>query len=132
MTSGATVGKNLFNAGIAKIIAKEIGSRVLTATLHVRTAGTRTSTSLTAGTQPTFITHSCKGFIDEQKRDKISGTEVEAGDVVIILLGDTINSGNTVPTTKDQVTIEGAKYRIRAIGRDPDAAAYTLLCTTRS
>ena len=132
MTKGATVGNNLWNAGISKIIAKEVGSRVLGATLHVRTAGTRTTTSLTAGTQPTFVTQSCKGFIDEQDRDKISGTEVEAGDIVIILLGDTINSGNTVPTTKDQVTIEGAKYRIRAIGRDPDAAAYTLLCTTRS
>jgi hypothetical protein len=126
------MGNKLFGVDISGLIAKHVGSGVLTATLHSRVAGTPTAASLTAGTNPTFTDHSCKGFIDQQKREKIGGTEVEAGDVVVVLLGDTINSGNTAPTTKDNVTIESAKYKIRAIDRDPAKAAYTLLCTTKA
>jgi len=49
--------------------------------------------------------------------------------VRIILLGDTIDSGNTVPSQRDRVTIEGTTYEIGVVDRDPDAATYTMSCS---
>lgn len=97
------------------------------AILHVVTAGTRTG-NLTGGTNATEDDKTCKGFIDEQRRQSIGGTLVAAGDVMVVLIGDSIQDA-AVPTTKDKVTIESTKYNIKAVDRDPAAATYTLLCT---
>ena len=123
------MGNRLFGVDISGIIAREVGSGVLDATLSAITLGTRTATNLTGGTQPTSTPHTCKGFIDQQRRDRVGGTLIEDGDVVIVLLGDTINSGNTAPQIDDEVTIEGTIYLVKALGRDPAKAAYELLCT---
>jgi hypothetical protein len=123
------MGNNLFVVGISKIIADVIGPSVLDATLSVVTAGTRTPGSLTAGTNPTTATHACKGFINRQANRDLQGTLVDDGRVTITLLGDTINSGNTVPSQRDRVTIEGRVFEILIVDRDPDAATYVLSCS---
>ena len=51
------------------------------------------------------------------------------GNVIIVLLGDTIDSGNaaSAPEPGDRITIEGTEYVIPEdgyVGRDPDAATY--------
>lgn len=121
------MGNPLFGVNISKLVADNIGPGVLDATLTVYTPGTR-SADPTAGRQPTSVAHACKGFIDSKGRENIGGTLVKDGDVVIVLLGDTIDGGNTPPTLNDQVTIEGKTYRVAALDRDPAGATYTLLC----
>lgn len=128
------MGIKLNGIDVSGIVAKEIGGKVLTdsahnAILHKVTHAARTPGSLTAGTNPTEADKTCKGFIDSKGREKIAGTLVEDGDVVVVLIGDTIQDG-AVPTTTDRVTIEGTKYRIKNLDRDPAAATYTLLCTS--
>lgn len=127
------MGIKLAGIDVSGIIKSELGDKVLTdsqhvATLHERVAGVRNPANLGGGTQPTYTNHTCKGFIDSKNIDKLKGTLVEDGDILVVLLGDTINSGNTAPTTKDQVTIEGKRYAIKELDRDPAAATYVLLC----
>ena len=121
------MGNPLFGVNISKLVADNIGPGVLDATLTVFTPGTR-SEDPTAGRQPTSTDHACKGFIDSKSRENSGGTLVKDGDVVIVLLGDTIDGGETAPRVNDQVLIEGDTYRISALDRDPAAATYTLLC----
>lgn len=125
------MGIRLAGIDVSGIINEEIGNKMLTddahdAILHVVTAGARTG-NLTGGTNPTEVDKTCKGFIDEQDLERIGGTLVEAGDVVIVLIGDSIQD-LAVPSTKDKVTIESKKYHIKDLDRDPAAATYTLLC----
>ena len=49
------------------------------------------------------------------------------GDVIVVLLGDSIASSQ-VPEVGDKVTIESNAYWIKALDRDPDKAAYTMIC----
>lgn len=121
------MGNPLFGVNISKLVADNIGPGVLDATLVSHTPGTR-SADPTAGRQPTSISFPCKGFIDSKSREEIGGTLVKDGDVVIVLLGDTINGGGTAPVLNDRVLIEGKTYRIGGLDRDPAAATYTLLC----
>lgn len=126
------MGNKLFGFDIAAIIAKEIGKGVLSATLIKTTPGTRTPGSLAAGTNPADVPHPCKGFIDMQAVANVADSLASDGSKVIVLLGDTINGGNTVPELGDKITIEGTTYRIPDDGRiDRDAAAATFTCTVR-
>lgn len=121
------MGNKLFGVDISKIIKDEIGPGVLDATLRSSAAGTPTPGSLTAGGTTTYTPYTCKGFIDTQKVRFIDGTLVRGGMKVVVLIGDTINSGNTAPKPGDQIIIEGTTYRIPDdghVGRDPAAATY--------
>lgn len=120
-------GKNLFGADIAGKVFAALNGQLLAATLTKVVSGTRTPGSLTGGTNPTETGYAAQGFIDSKNRKNIGGTLVENGDLMIVLIGDSIAS-NQVPEVGDKVTIEGSSYWIKALDRDPDAAAYTLLC----
>lgn len=126
------MGIKINGIDVSGIIAKEIGGKVLSdpvhsVILHKTIAGSRTSGSLAGGVNPTESNKNAKGFIDNTDRKKVRSTLIERGDIVVVLIGDTIQDG-AVPSTADKVTIEGAKYRIKDIDRDPAAATYTLLC----
>ena len=100
---------------------------MLDATLISVAAGTRTG-NLTGGTNPTSTSYPCRGFIDTQAVRFRNGTLVRDGSKVVVLIGDTINNGNTAPKPGDQITIEGTTYTIPddgEIDRDPAAATYT-------
>lgn len=125
------MGIRLAGVDVSGIINKEIGQKVLTDPQHnvVLTsivAGTRTG-NLTGGTNPTETSHTCKGFIDSQNRKSIGGTLVEDGDIVVVLIGDSISPA-VVPKGQDKITIEGSTYRIKGLDRDPAAATYTCVC----
>ena len=120
------MGNPLFGLNISGLIKQAMAGQLLTATLHVITPGTRTG-NLTGGTQPTEVDKTAEGFIDTKDKESIGGTLVADGDVVVILIGDSIED-LAVPTTADMVTIESTKYRIKNLDRDPAAATYTLLC----
>jgi len=122
-------GKNLFGADIAGKVYAALKGQLLAATLTKITPGTRTPGSLTAGTQPTTTDYAAEGFIDSKNRKDIAGTLIENGDVVVVLIGNSIASA-AVPEVGDKVTIEGAAYWIKALDRDPDAATYTMLART--
>lgn len=126
------MGIKLAGVDVSGIIKKEIGDKMLTDPVHdvVLTsivAGTRTG-NLTGGTNPTETSHTCKGFIDSQNRKSIGGTLVEDGDIVVVLIGDSISPA-VVPKGQDKITIEGSTYRIKGLDRDPAAATYTCVCT---
>lgn len=121
------MGNRLFGVDIAKLVADNIGPGVLAAEL-LSYAPTTRSADPTAGRQPTETVVACKGFIDSKGKENIGGTLVEDGDVVIVLLGDTINGGQLAPKVNDRVRIEGKTYRVRGLDRDPAAATYSLLC----
>jgi hypothetical protein len=123
------MGNPLFGINISGLIKANMKGQLLDATLHKITPGSRTG-NLTGGTNPTEVTHACEGFISTQSKKAIGGTLVEDGDILVILIGDTIDNGAaaTAPITGDQVTIESNKYHIKGLDRDPAAATYTLLC----
>lgn len=128
------MGIKLAGIDVSGIIKKEIGDKVLTddahdAILHKRSDGTRTG-NLTGGKNPTYDDKTCKGFIDSKRRNRVGGTLVKDGDVVVVLIGDSIEDA-AVPNTDDQVTIENVRRNITDLDRDPAAATYTLLCRDR-
>lgn len=122
------MGNQLFGVDIAGLIKDNIGPGVLDATLTKSTPGARTAGQLTGGTNPTTSTFACKGFIDRQANRDLRGTLVADGNVVIVLVGDTIDGGNaaSAPETGDRVTIEGTTYVINVVDRDPAAATYAV------
>ena len=125
------MGIKLVGVDVSGIVKKEIGGKVLTdpehsITLTHYTPGTR-GADLTAGTNPTSTTHTCKGFIDTQNRRSFKGTLVEGRDVFIILIGDSISPA-VVPVVEDTITAEGVVHRIKDLDRDPAAATYTCRC----
>lgn len=122
------VGNKLFGVNISKLIKDSVGPGVLNATLTVVTPASRTAGDLTDGTNPTTTDYDCKGFIDSKEKRRSSGTLVEDGDEVIVLIGDTIGA---VPKVGDRITIEGKTYTIKQLDRDPAAATYTCIGTER-
>lgn len=126
------MGNKLFGVDIAKLVAQNIGPGVLDATLTKVSAGTRTSGSLTAGTNPTTTDYACKGFLDSQAVRFINGTLVREGSKVVVLIGDTISGGTIAPAPGDRITIEGTEYVIPTDGTiDRDPAAATYVCEVR-
>jgi len=123
------MGNKLFGVDISGIINKSIGPGVNACTLIKVSAGTRTTGSLTAGTNPTTTSHSARGFIDVLSRDRIDGTLVQDGDQMINLVGDSIADSKT-PVPGDRITIRGATYNIIKVEVDPADALY--MCTCRS
>ena len=123
------MGNPLFGVNISGLIKEYIGPGVLDATLTKSTPGSRTAGQLTGGRNPTTTTYACKGFIDKQARQDFDGTLISDGQVMIVLIGDTIDGGSTKAEAGDLITIEGVTYMIDKLDRDPAAATYTCLST---
>lgn len=121
------MGNKLFGVNISGLIKDNIGPGVLAATLRVVTEGSR-GANIDDGRTTTETDYPCRGFIDTQAQSDINGTLVDDGTKTIILIGDTINGGNTAPTTGDRIIIESTEYNIEMIDRDPAAATYTCVC----
>ena len=111
----------LFNTDIAGIINKELGPLVLDLVVTKVTKGTRTAGSLTAGTQPTSVNYSGKGWTEGFKLGKYDESLVQSDDKKVIVLGSSIT---VVPEPNDEITIESFKYKIVGVERDPAGATY--------
>ncbi len=120
------MGNELFGEDIAKIVYDNMKGQLLDATLTKVTPGTRTPGNLTEGTNPTETPKTAEGFIDSQNRRNVGGALVKDGDIIIVLIGNSIED-LTIPAVNDKVTIEGSTYRVKAVDRDPAAATYALL-----
>lgn len=128
------MGIKIANIDVSGIVKKEIGDKVLTSTEHSMVLikdveGARAGNG-TGGKSITDDPYTCKGFVDSKDRKSVNGTLVKDGDLVIILIGDSITNGTTtaVPESEDRITAESVTYRIKALDRDPAAATYTCLC----
>lgn len=123
------MGQRLFGVNISGLIKQFVAPGVLDATLVKVAPGTRTPGSLTAGTNPTTTNYACRGFIDSQRVQFADGAAVKEGRKMVVLIGDTIDSGSGVaPAPGDRIIIEGTTYVIPeggTIDRDPAAATYT-------
>lgn len=115
----------LFGIDIAGQVKQAMASGLLPATLTVVTSGTRTSGQLTAGTNPTDATYSCRGVMDTYGERQIDGTTIQAGDRIVTILAATLQAG-IVPKPGDFVTIESQTLKVINMFRDPAAATYRL------
>lgn len=123
------MGNPLFGIDVSGLVNQHIGSGLLPATLVKVTPGTRTAGQLTGGTNPTEVSHACRGMIDTQAvRTLKDGTLAIAGKKTIMLIGDSIAGGTVFPEPLDKIVIEGTTYLISEgakIDRDPAKATYT-------
>jgi len=116
----------LFGVDIAQEIADAFDGQLVTGTLTKRTAGTRTSGNLTGGTNYTEASFSFNGFLDNKEDVVQAGTLVVKGGQYVVIIAQSLNSGNTVPEPKDKITIEGQAFEIVDVPRrDPAAATFT-------
>jgi len=123
------VGNPLFGVNISGLINQHIGPGVNDCTLTKVTPGARTAGQLTGGTNPTSTTHAAKGFLDNLDKNRLEGSLVEDGDVLIGIVGDSIVGGE-VPRPGDRVTILGNTYNVIQVEVDPAQALYE--CVGRS
>ena len=123
------MGNPLFGVDISGLIRDNIGPGVNDATLIKVTPGTRTASNLAAGTQPTNVSYSCKGFVGTLDRNRLEASLVEDADASIALVGDSIASSQ-VPKPGDRITILGTTYNILSVEVDPALALYTCISKT--
>ena len=126
------MGNTLFGVDLASLIAENVGTGLLEATLVVSTPGARTSGSLADGRPTTDVTYTgVKGIWEDVSPNLIDNTQVFLTDRVALLIGNTLPAG-VVLKPNDQIQIEGITlFVIRLIGRDPAAATYRYLCRDR-
>lgn len=121
----------MFGVDVAAIIAKH--AKVFDAILIKVTPGVRTPGNLSAGTNPTTVSHNCQGFVMRQNLRNLPETLADSPQLTVVLLGNTINGGATEPDLGDEITIEGTTYKIPDDGRiDRDPAKATFTCTVRT
>lgn len=117
-------------AKIRKEVAKGLQRAGLTraATLVQVSRGSRDPSSLSAGPVTSETTVACRGLVIVWRKQRLGGTDVVAGDRVVMLLGLTL--GDIEPKIGDKITIESKTSRIIDIERDPAAATFS--CLTRA
>lgn len=121
------MGNPLFGVDISGIINREVGPGVNAATLIKVTPGTRTPGNLTGGTNSTEVNRSARGFLDSLRKKHIENTLTEDGDVLINLVGDSIEA-SAVPRPGDKITIRGNTYNVIVADVDPADALYECVC----
>jgi hypothetical protein len=117
------VGSNLIAAGLSK-----------PATLIKVIPGARSPGAVSAGTNPSTVSHAVQGIAVSTTPYMIAGTLIAGVDRVIKLYGSTIPPG-VVPAPGDRITIDGATATIvnddggkRAVAVDAAGAVYTCQC----
>ncbi len=113
----------LFGIDIAQTIADAFSGQLVEGALEKKTPGTRTSGSLTGGTNPATTAHTFDGFVEakEVRRQGEVGTESM---VVVTIIGNSVNP-LVIPEVNDEVTIEGLTYTlVELLSRDPASAVY--------
>lgn len=121
------MGIDLFDVDIAAIVADAIGPGLPEVTLIKVTNAARTAGNLAGGTNPTTTSYACRGLTIDLEERFIDGDTVRRGDRAVMLIGDTINGGATVPAAGDRITVEGVTWAVVAIvDSDPARATWTV------
>lgn len=118
---------DIFGINIKGIVGKALSQRVFDFTFIKVVSGTRTTGALTGGTNPTTTNYTVKGFVDTSRKKLMNGTRIQEGDIIVVLIGDSLTSG-IVPETDDKVIAEGSTLVIVDSVRDPAGATYDLQC----
>lgn len=116
---------NLFGIDIAGIVAREIGPGLVACTIHRVTWGDRDASDPGAGLAVAEDDITCKGVLTYFDIKDMDGTLVEENDRLVIVITGTM-SEEVEPVPQWAVTIEGRRYNIVRVRRDPAAATYSL------
>lgn len=123
------MGNKLLKTDIAGIVNKSLGSGLLPGRITQETAGTRTTGSLAAGTNPTSKTSEFRGFFENLASKYIDGTRVVYGDSAVFMLGDSL-APNFEPGAGDTIVLNNRTVEVVVIlETDPDRAG--ILMATR-
>ena len=119
------MGNKLFGARIAEKVGKALGPSLLPVLLKKSFVRPVDPADLT-GPQPSSTrTYTCRGILDTYETSRTSGTVIQQGSRVVLILGSTLPN-NIEPEPDDRVVIEGQTFEIVGpVERDPDAATYT-------
>lgn len=120
---------SLFGLDIPGIVNDAMGSELLSCTLVKIALGDRP-----ASDEPraeTTTSYSCRGVLSRFTTEQMRGTQVKSEDRMILLLGRSISSDDSVaPVPGDRITVEGSTYEIvggssgLGVTRDPAKATY--------
>lgn len=116
---------NLFGIDIAGIVAKEIGPGLRDVTIHRETWSARDPSNPGAGLGITEDAITCKGVLSFFDIKDMMGTLVQEDDRLVIVIVGTMSTV-VEPVPGWAVTIEGVRYDIVRVRRDPAAATYSL------
>lgn len=123
------MGNNLFGANISGLVAAALGPGLLEIKFTKVYAGERHEDELTSGLHPSEETFDCRGIrqsISTVVRDSShEGTQIPKNRQIVLILGDTLNGGNTVPEVGDRIFMENTNLVIDDVNFDADRAAYT-------
>lgn len=119
-------GNNLFGANISGKIRNAFRGKLLKGTISKATAGSRTTTALAAGTNPSSTSSSFEGIFTTLEDRFIDETIVRRGDSAILIIGDSLSS-TFIPAPGDTIVLEGRTVRlVNIVARDPDKAHYVV------
>lgn len=129
------MGQKLFGIDIAGLVHRNMSAGLVPLTLTRTSAGTRSATDPTAGTNPRTSSSVGRGFVEEYRDSQVDGEMVERGDRKIIIIGDSLKPA-AVPSPGDSIamkiagtdaTVEIVQGGVRS---DPANATYT--CQVRA
>lgn len=109
---------------IAKIIHKNLSSKVNDLTIVVKGTPSRSSGNLTGGTQASETTHTARGFSAKYRDSVIDGSRIRARDREFIIFVESINPSVEI-TVGSTVTENEVVYELLKAEKDPAGATYT-------
>ncbi len=119
----------LFGIDIAALVNKELAGAggVLDGKLTKTAPSSRTSGSLTGGTNPKETTHDFKGFMEKVSESRFAGQLQTVDGEVMSILGASLPTG-IEPEVNDKATLEGKEYElVKLLSRDPAAALFQFM-----
>lgn len=97
-------------------------------------AGIRSPSSQSAGTNPTTTLHTCRAFVGTFETTQLSETSVRASDRMICIFAATVDP-EVKPEPGDKLEIDGQAYRIvggnDGMGVSQDPAGVLISCHAR-
>jgi hypothetical protein len=115
---------SLFGIDIAAIVYEATKGQLIKGTITKVTEGARNPLDITAGLSRTETDYPLEGFIESKRFENAEGfTTLKQGEIITIIG----NSCAVVPEVSDKITMEGTKFTILNIMRDPAAATYECL-----
>ena len=113
-----------FGLDFAGIVGSKLDPACTDAMLHVVSEGVASPAALAYGSDDTEEDVPCRGYLANYDDHLIDGTNVLAGDRLVVLMASSLHS--VTPAIDDRVTIENATYEIIKVDRDPGSATYEL------
>ena len=115
---------NIFGVDLAGIIHNVLSPMVFDQTL-VKITSVRDPLNSSKMTK-TEVPYPCKGFIDESSEYAKKGTNINANDKFVVIIGKSLPNGIT-PEHGDKILAEGKTFTIAngGVERDPAGATYT-------